>query len=122
MIMLIAAYLVVWVASLLTFWLIASGSDAMGFSLVFLWGLLPAATLVVSILMGKRDYGKKWKWIAPPIFGVLYMLNEYATFEAANMAAFGKINLPRWGMILAGALISLAGLGIGVGVKKFREK
>ena len=36
MIMLIAAYLVVWVASLLTFWLIASGSDAMGFSLVFL--------------------------------------------------------------------------------------
>lgn len=46
-------------------------------------------------------------------FGVMYMLAEYATFSAANMISFDKINMPHFGMILAGAAISAIGLWIG---------
>ena len=42
----------------------------------------------------------------------MYMLAEYCTFKAANMAAFGVLRLPEWGMLPAGALLS--GLGFGI--------
>lgn len=43
-IILIAAYLVIWAMAILVFWFFTEGSDAMGYSLMFLWILLPAAT------------------------------------------------------------------------------
>lgn len=121
-IILIATYLGIWAFALIMFWFFISGSDAMGFSLVFLWIVLPVATFVISLLIGKNDFWGKQKWFATIAFGVMYMLAEYATFSTANMVlnSFSKINMPDFGMILAGAVISAVGLGIGslIGHKK----
>lgn len=119
---LIITYLVIWAISLIVFWFFTSGSDAMGYGIMFLWVLLPGTTFVISMLIGKNDYWGKFKWITAIAFGVMYMLAEYATFSAANMAAFGKVNMPQFMMIFAGAIISLAGLGIGVGISHFKSK
>ena len=108
-----AAYLVIWAMAILVYWFFTEGSDAMGYSLMFLWILLPAATFFFSAAMGRNRCWGRWSWLAPILFGILYILGEYATFSAANMAAFGKINPPHWEMIPIGGAISAAGLAIG---------
>lgn len=112
-IILIATYLGIWSFALIVFWFFISGSDAMGYGLMFLWIILPVTTFVVSLLIGKNGYWGKWKWFATVAFGIMYMLAEYATFSTANMITVHKINMPHWGMILGGAIISAIGLGIG---------
>ena len=113
---LITSYLVIWVVSLIVFWFFTDGSDALGYGLMFLWVLLPVTTFVYSVLIGKNNYWGKWKWISSLVFGVMYMLAEYATFSVANMISCNKINLPEFTMILYGAIISIVGLGIGTGI------
>lgn len=110
---LISVYLAVWAFAVIVFWFFAGGSDAMGYSIMFLWVLLPISTFLFSLLIGRNDYWGKWKWLSAPAFGLMYMLAEYATFNAANMAAFHKLNPPHWGMIVAGAVISAAGMALG---------
>ena len=121
-VILIAAYLLIWAFAIITFWLFTSGSDAMGFSLVFLWIILPVTTFVLSIVIGRNDYLGKWKWFSSLTFGVMYMLAEYATFRTANMVTFHKLNPPSWGMLLAGAVISVIGLGIGLAAGRRSRK
>ncbi len=114
-------YLVIWVFSLIAFWFFTSPSDAMGYSLMFLWILLPVTTFVLSLLIGKNDYWGRWKWIFAIFFGIMYMLAEYGTFSLANMIAFHRTNLPSFGMILNGAIVSLVGLGIGIIIYRRKE-
>lgn len=114
MIITLSAYLGIWAFSLIAFWFMISPSDAMGYSLMFLWIVLPVTTLVISLIIGKNDYWGKRKIFLSVAFGVMYMLAEYATFSLANMIAFEKINMPQFEMILIGAAISLVGLGIGI--------
>ena len=51
MLILVLTYLVIWSISIIVFWFFTSGSDAMGYSLMFLWILLPVTTFVVSLFM-----------------------------------------------------------------------
>ncbi len=119
---LVCVYLAIWAFAILVFWFFTGESDAMGYSLMFLWVLLPVTTFVFSLLIGVRnDWGRR-KWGAAIVFGVLYMLAEYATFSAANMATFHQFVLPEFGMIFAGAVISAIGLGIGSLIRRARGK
>lgn len=83
--------------AMIVFWFFTSGSDAMGYSLMFLWIILPVTTFVVSIVIGKNDFWKKGKWAFTLFFGVMYMLAEYGTFKMANNIAFDKLNAPGLG-------------------------
>lgn len=106
------AYLCVWGLAVIVFWFFTTGSDAMGFSLIYLWLLLPAITVLVSLQLGRQGLDRFQTLSAVLGGGVMYMLAEYCTFKAANMAAFGVLRLPEWGMLPAGALLS--GLGFGI--------
>lgn len=110
-----AVYLAVWIISLLVFWIFMSPSDAIVYSLIFLYALLPLTTLVVSFLIGKNNCFGKWKWATPVFFGLMLMLAEYLTFSLSNMIAisFARINVPSTELFFAGLVISLIGLGIG---------
>lgn len=107
---------------MIVFWFFTSGSDAMGYSLMFLWIILPVTTFVVSIVIGKNDFWEKGKWAFTLFFGVMYMLAEYGTFKMANNIAFDKLNAPDWGMIVVGAIISAIGMLIGSLFNKKRNK
>lgn len=119
---LIITYLVIWSFSLIVFWFFTSGSDAMGYSLMFLVVLLPVTTFVLSLLIGRNDHWGQRSWISALFFGIMYMLAEYGTFSAANMAAFDKVNPLRFSMLLAGASISLAGLAVGRLIRHLRQR
>ncbi|WP_336011296.1 helix-turn-helix domain-containing protein [Fusobacterium polymorphum] len=106
-VILIATYLGIWAFALIIFWLFTNGSDAMGYSFVFLWIILPFSTFVISLLIGKNNYWGNLKWTVPVVFGIMHMLAEYATFSISNMIAnlFTKINVPHYELILIGAFI-----------------
>ena len=70
----------------------------------------------------KNDFGGRRKWLCCLAFGAMYMLAEYATFRAANMAAFGRLLPPSFGMLPAGAVISLLGLGSGSGLRRLAAR
>lgn len=112
---LIATYLGVWAFVLVVFWFFTEPTDALGYSLVFLWIILPVATLVISLLIGINNHFGKQKWFLPIAFGFMHMLAGYATFSVKNMISinFTRINTPDFDIMLLGALFSIIGLGIG---------
>ena len=119
---LIITYLAIWAIALIVFWFFTSGSDAMGYSLMFLWFLLPVATVVLSFLIGRNDYWGKMKWLSAVAFGVMYMLAEYATFSISYMVYCNHLNAPDFMMILSGGIVSVVGLTIGTAVRYFKSK
>lgn len=119
---LIVAYLGIWAVSLIAFWFFIDGSDAMAYSIIFLWIPLPVTTFIISLLIGKNNCFGSWKWMYSIVFGIMYMLAEYATFSAANMSAGNKINMPDVEMLIAGVVISLFGVGIGTAVNYFQNR
>ncbi len=119
---LVSVYLAIWAFAIIAFWFFMDPADAMAYSLIFLWILLPVTTFVTALLIGVRDYWGSKKWWGTLAFGLMYMLAEYATFSAANMNSFHKFNLPSFGMIPAGAVIAALGMGIGTFIKKRRRR
>ena len=112
-IIIILSYLLIWALAMIVFWFFTSGSDAMGYSLMYLWIILPVTTFVESVLIGKNDFFGKGKWGFSLFFGLMYMLAEYGTFKMANNIAFNKLNAPDFGMIVAGVIISAIGILLG---------
>ena len=110
---LILSYLVIWAVAVIVLWCFTGEEDAMGYSLMYLWIILPAATFVVSLLISRNNFWGRYKWLGSAGFGFMYMLGEYATFSMANNAAFGRVNAPDLSMMAAGTVISLMGMGIG---------
>jgi transcriptional regulator with XRE-family HTH domain len=121
---LISIYLLIWSFAMIVFWWLMDPSDAGGFSLIFIWGLIPMLTFVESLLIGINDYWGKLAWFAVPVMGLGLMLTEFFTFEAANHMTFGNTNYPDPYLLLVGAAISALGLGVGKGISvlKRREK
>ena len=107
------SYLVIWAVAVIVFWCFTGEADAMGYSFMYLWIILPAATFVISLLISRNNFWGRYKWLGSIGFGLMYMLGEYATFSMANNAAFNRINVPDFSMMAAGAVISLTGMGIG---------
>lgn len=110
----ILSYLMIWTVSMLVLWVFKGGIDAMGYSLMFLWIIIPVTTFTVSVIIGKNNFWgiKKWAFTFP--FGVMYMLAEYGTFSMANNIAFNKINELEWDLAVAGAIISAIGMLTGL--------
>lgn len=94
----------------------------MGYGIMYLWIVLPVTTFIISFLIGKNNFWGKWKWMVSIGFGVMYMLAEFATFSAANMLAFGKINSPDFTMIFYGGIVALLGLGVGSLINRLKPK
>lgn len=120
-IILVSVYLAVWAFALIAFWAFTDPGDSLGFSVVFLMIALPVTTFAISVMIGKNDMWGRFKWFSAAAFGVMYMLAWYATFSAANMI-FNEysvgIRMPDPVMLVAGATVSVIGLGIGCAVRR----
>lgn len=119
---LIAAYLLVWAVSIGFFWVATGPTDAMGYGLVFLWLVLPAATVVISFFVGRGEEWREVRWLMLLFFGVFYMLAPYATFTWANIAAFGEFRLPDPVDLLPGILCSALGMALGTAACKWSRR
>lgn len=120
----IVMYFAVWVIAVLAFWLTSLSRDAMAYSLLVLYLLLPVTTIIMSYRIGLDDRWGKMKWIASVYFGEMYMMAEYFTFSLANMLTQKTINAPDFIMVVTGMVISLIAMGLGTFVQTHlrREK
>lgn len=117
----VMSYLLIWAMAIIVFW-IGGRTDAMGYSLVVFYLVLPVSTLVISIFIGKDSGWANYKWIMLLFFGFMYMLASYATFSLANTIAFGNLNTPDITNSLPGILCSAAGMIIGTIINVIKTK
>ena len=109
---LVTVYLVVWGVSVLAFWM-GGRTDAMGYSLVVFYAVLPLSTLVLSFFIG---CGRAWDGCKRT------MLGPYVTFSLSDMASFQKFNLPELSAFLPGLLCAVAGMAVGAAVRAAKRK
>ncbi len=123
--MLLAVYLAVWALCLLSFWVtrwLGGSVDAMGYSLLVLYLILPAATLVLSVWVGRDRAYAETRWLMLLFFGAMYMLAPYATFSLANTLLSGNRHWPELTAMLPGILCAAAGMGIGALLRRRAER
>lgn len=101
-----ATSLLIWVLALVVFWFFTDGVGAFGYSLMFLYFILPINILVTSLVFGLKNYWGKGKFVLPFINGILYMFSEMFTFGMANFLMNKIVSFnPDEGIILERGLI-----------------
>ena len=122
-IILLSVYLFIWALSEIVFWFFTQPSDAMGYSLMFIWIIMPVTTFVVSLNKKKNRFFGRLKWVIPVAFGIMFMLVPYSTLTISNMTAFHTFRWPDFPMLPIGTAISFAGTALGVLIsRKMKQK
>lgn len=125
----LAVYWVLWLALLGLFWFGTDGSDAMGYSILVFWLILPALSFLEAFIWGR--WGGWMKFLLPIVFGLGAVVLDYLTFRLCNTLAAGGIfhalqtgilNSPEWSAALLTMIPALAGLFLGLGIWLARRK
>ena len=119
----ISIYVFVWVITVASFWL-GLGQDAMGYSFLAFYAVLPAAGLICPAIMSKDGCSFKGAIIGSVLIGFAYSAAQYLTFSLANMIliSFSRINPFSIEAMLGGAATALIGFGIGALIKIIRGR
>ncbi len=112
----------IWSLSLIAFLLVHRGLDNYGYGLAVTWAVLPITFFAASFVIGKRDWFGKLKWLAVPIFSIMYSLSGYATSVTADDMAMKSVIWPDFAKLPLGLIISLAGLAVGILIKNKQNK
>lgn len=115
---LVLTVLGIWALSLIAFLLVHKGVDSNGYGIAVTWAVLPVTFFVASYTIGKRDWFGKLKWLAAPIFSVMYSLSGYATSVTADNMAMKSVIWPDFAKLPIGLVISLAGIAAGMLIRK----
>ena len=114
-------YLVICLLSISFFWM-NSDIDAMGYSIIVLYILIPISILIVSYYLGmdKKVCKKRYYFIV--LLGFTLMLIEYLTFSLANMLEFKHFVAPELGLMAFGCVVSGFGFLLGENINKLKKK
>ena len=110
---LILSYLVIWALNIAVSWRFSADSITEAQAGAFQWLVLPIATIVISMWIGKNNYWGKRKWFIPIGFGLMFMLSVYASYGMRENSIFDQIDLQTVSFIFAGTLASFIGMVIG---------
>lgn len=117
------AYAIIWLTMVASFYM-GLGRDAMGYSLLAFYFVLPIAGFACSA--GMAYYGATFKGtiIGSIIIGFAYSGAQYLTFSLLNMMyhSFEKINPFSIDAAIGGALTALLGFGLGALIKLIRGR
>lgn len=106
--------LLVWIFPIALFWLFKGVINPILYSIIFLHGWYNIFALLISFLIGKRDYFGRFKWIVPFVIGVMNAATHPATFGLANTIVSGNINLIDIRDVINHTILSIIGLLLGV--------
>ncbi len=127
----VGSFLVIWAVSMIAFWAGAGkGSDALIYSILIFYIIMPVSTLTVSLFIGMDKGWNNLKWLMTLFFGLALMLTDMETFGIAWLSAHENEGVTaaaffstfRFPLFVIGAAISAVGIGIGTVTRKFREK
>lgn len=83
-----------------------------------MWIVLPVMFFAVSFVIGFRDYFGRWKWLAALSFSLMYTLSGYTTSIVVDNMMYQSVMWPDFTKLPIGLIISLAGLGLGVLIRR----
>lgn len=118
----ILAHLIVWAILILIFWVTPLYDDAMGYSVLALYVVMPVSTIITSFLIGRNEEWKRKKWAICVLYGALFMLFEYFTFSLANMFAESGLNAPEPSLLMIGFAFSIVAMGIAVLTQRYNRR
>lgn len=110
---LIFSYLVIWAVNIMVSWRFSMESITEAQAGAFQWLVLPAATIAVSLLIGKNNYWGKRKWFAPIGFGLMFLLSVYASYGMRENSIFNQVDLQTLTFFFVGTIASIIGMVLG---------
>lgn len=110
---LILSYLVIWAFNIMVSWFFSAESISEAQAGAFQWLVLPVATIVISLLIGKNDFWGKRKWFVPIGFGLMFLLSVYASYGMRENSIFNQIDLQAITLFFIGAIASVIGIVLG---------
>ena len=111
--LLVLSYLVIWSFNIMVSWCFSAGSITEAQAGGVQWIMLPAATIILSLLIGKNNYWGKHKWIAPIGFGLLFMLSVYASYGTRESLIFNRADLQTLTFFFIGTIAAMIGMALG---------
>lgn len=111
--LLVLSYLVIWAFNIMASWRFSAGSITEAQAGGAQWIMLPAATIVLSLLIGKNNYWGKYKWLAPIGFGLMFMLSVYASYGMRESLIFARVDLQTLSVFFIGTIASMIGMTLG---------
>ena len=110
---LILSYLVIWAINIMVSWFFSAESISEAQAGAFQWLVLPVATIVISLLIGKNNFWGKRKWFVPIGFGLMFLLSVYASYGMRENSIFNQIDLQTIPLFFIGAIASVIGIVLG---------
>lgn len=84
------AILATWALALITFWCVMDPGGALGYSLLYFYGVFPVLAFVISALNSYSSGIEIRLLILPVVFAIFTPLLQYFTFILANAIACNK--------------------------------
>ena len=109
--LLVLSYLIIWAFNIMASGRFSAGSTTEAQVGGVQW--LPAATIVLSLLIGKNNYWGKHKWLAPIGFGLMFMLSVYASYGMRESLIFDRVDLQTLSFFFIGTIASMIGMALG---------
>ena len=118
----IATELGIFAIAVFAFWAFAGKSDAIGYGVFYVWGLMPLASLVTSLVVGLLNVWGRYGALWPALCAILITLLPSVTFDAAHALHFGSLVAPNLTMLIGGCIVSYTGFAIGIVIRSIKKK
>lgn len=118
----IATELGIFAIAVFAFWVFAGRSDAMGYGVFYVWGLMPLVSFVTSLVVGLLNVWGRYRALWPALCAILITLLPCVTFDAAHALYFGSLVAPNLIMLIGGCIVSYIGFAVGIVIRSIKKK
>lgn len=118
----IATELGIFAIAVFSFWAFAGRSDAMGYGILYIWGLTPLVSFVTSLVVGLLNVWGRYRVLWPALCAILITLLPSVTFDAAHALHFGSLLAPNLTMLIGGCIVSYIGFAVGIVIRSIKKK
>lgn len=117
----IATELGIFAIAVFAFWAFTGKSDAIGYGILYIWGLMPLVSFITSLAVGLLNVWGRYGALWPALCAILTTLLPCVTFDAAHALHFGSLVAPDLTILIGGFIVSYIGFAVGIvirGIKK----
>ena len=118
----IATELGIFSIAVFAFWVFAGRSDAIGYGILYIWGLMPLVSFVTSLVVGLLNVWGRYGALWPALCAILITLLPFVTFDTAHALHFGSLVAPNLTMLIGGCIVSYIGFAVGIVIRGIKKK
>lgn len=118
----IATELGIFAIAVFAFWAFAERSDAIGYGILYIWGLMPLVSFVTSLVVGLLNVWGRYRALWPALCAILITLLPFVTFDTAHALHFGSLVAPNLTMLIGGCIVSYIGFAVGIVICSIKKK